>query len=521
LDDYNEWFKAPWPSKEGTRPGLPGELREEIRVEANLECALCKTSGQTGEAAHIDPIKTSKNNHPHTLIWLCANHHTKFDNGCLGPKGATNEVVAALKIGLQHFKRTSWQGQAEVSRQIAATLSLCSLMQKKLETAISALEVASIEDIAKQALQLLPQLASQSVAEVIRPTLSRMTRELAEIEADEASSIKTRTRRRLMKVVSFETEFLAKSGLVQCPLCKGSKTHNGYDCPVCAGEGAVSKDLRVELDEFELISCQLCSGSGKHDGDDCPACGGDGRLERRVADRTDFSRYELVRCPLCKGKGRRNGEDCPECGGNREIPSWAADRVHLDKYDEVDCPRCEGSGIYEGDGCPECGGDRTMERRYADRVDLSKYECVDCPLCNGDDSFTFMDGDCPVCGGEMEIPKGAPKQSTYASTSASNAPLVSEAASTMVTIAANAREIASFRACTRSATHSSRPSQWDYRKSRRSAIKPCPATPFEPRTAAWQSINSVPDSGHSPTTAIGPKPKSAVGQMASQRIAAV
>lgn len=406
LNDYSNWLKAPWPSKEGTRPGIPEGIRNEIRVEANLECALCGKSGQSGEAAHIDPIKTSKNNHPHNLIWLCSNHHTNFDNGCLGPKGASNEVVTALKIGLQHFKRSSWQGQAEISRQIASTLSLCSLMQKRLQTANTAVEVAAVESIAKQALQLLPQLASQSAAQVVKPTLGRMTAELAEIEADETSSIKTRTRRSLRKAASFETAVLTESGLIQCPLCKGAKTHNGYDCPVCAGEGAVSKDLRVELDEFELIDCQLCSGTGKNDEGDCLACGGDGRLERRIADSTDFSIYKLVRCPLCKGKGRRNGVDCPECGGDREIPGWAADRIDLENYDEIDCPRCEGAGVYEGDYCPECNGERTMERQYADRVDLSKYESVDCPLCNGDSSFTYMDGDCPVCSDGRKILKG-------------------------------------------------------------------------------------------------------------------
>ena len=410
LDSYNAWLKAPWPAKAGARPGLPTAIRQEVRLEANLECALCKTSGQTGEAAHIDPVKTSKNNHPHNLIWLCANHHTKFDNGCLGPKGASNEVVAALKIGLQHFKRAAWQGQAEVSKQIAATLSLCGLMQKKLGTAMTAVETKALEGVATQALQLLPQLALQSAVSVVKPTLEQMTEELAAIDADLTVSIRTRTRRRLKKALSFEAEFLSRSGLVRCPLCDGSKTHNGYDCPVCGGEGAVSKDLRVDLDDFELIDCKLCSGTGKHNGDDCPACGGEGALEQRVADRTDFSMYESVRCPACKGKGRRNGDDCSECGGDREIPKWAAERIDLGKFEEVDCPRCEGSGFYEGESCPECHGERTMERRYADRVDLSKYDSVNCPLCDGQRSFTYMNGECPVCRGELKMPRGAAEQ---------------------------------------------------------------------------------------------------------------
>jgi hypothetical protein len=44
LRAYDDWLKAPWPAKDNKRPALPDAIREEIRLEANLECALCVNS---------------------------------------------------------------------------------------------------------------------------------------------------------------------------------------------------------------------------------------------------------------------------------------------------------------------------------------------------------------------------------------------------------------------------------------------------------------------------------------------
>lgn len=401
LKAYDDWLKKPWPSKDGKRPALPSFIREEIRVEANLECAFCKTSGEAGEAAHIDPVATSKCNHPHNLIWLCANHHKKFDDGYFGPKGASNEVIAALKQGLQHFRRMAWQGQADVLRQIAATLSLCKAMQKELEAVKSPLEVEAVEGIAKKALELLPALASQSKVAAVQPTLQHLAAALTAWKAVSSST----TESQLATATSYEAEFLLKSGFVRCPLCHGSKTYKGYDCPVCDGDGVVDKHRDVDLADFEEIDCQLCGGTGLHGYDECPACGGEGHLERYVAQRIDFSQYDNVVCPLCTGERRWDGEDCPECGAEGELPRGAAGRVDLAKYEEVDCPLCEGEGVYDSDTCPECHGDRRMPRYLADGVDVSKYVLQDCPLCMG--SGAFLEGDCPACGGNRRMPMGA------------------------------------------------------------------------------------------------------------------
>lgn len=397
LKAYDAWLQAPWPAKSGKRPRLPDGIREEIRREANLECALCKSSGEAGEAAHIVPVADTKSNHPHNLIWLCANHHTKLDNGSFGPTGADNEVIVGLKAALHHFQRAAWRGQAEVSRQIAATLSLCGQMQDQLASAKTTVEVQAVQRVATQALSLLPDLASQDKSAATRAVLDRMTQALSLDRDTTAAS----TADRLRTAVSFEQEFLLESGLVQCPLCLGQKSHNGNDCPVCYGDGAVSKELEVDLSDFDEIDCQHCGGAGYDNGEDCPVCHGEKQLERRFADRIDFSQYETVECPRCDGSGYWRGDDCPVCHGEMTMTRYRAEQVDLDDFDEVDCPLCKGTGQFHGNDCPECRGDKRMQARHADQVDLRNYRLRRCPLCKG--RRIYHGEDCPACRGEGEM----------------------------------------------------------------------------------------------------------------------
>lgn len=381
----------------GKRPALPEAIRQEVRREANLECALCKSSGEAGEAAHIVPVADTRNNHPHNLIWLCANHHTKLDNGSFGPTGADNDVIVSMKTGLQFFQRAAWRGQAEISKQIAAALSLCGQMKSQLERAKTTIEVEAVERVAAQALSLLPDLASQDKSTATRVVLDKMTRALAlDRETTHAS-----TAHRLSTAVSFEEEFLVESGLMQCPLCLGRKSHNGEDCPVCHGDGAVSKDLHFDPSEFEEVDCQLCGGTRHRNGEDCPVCNGEKKLQRRIASRIDFGQYETVDCPRCEGKGQWRGEDCPVCHTEGTIPRFRAEQVDLHDFDDVDCPVCLGTGQLNFNDCPECRGDKRMQARHADQVDVSKYRLQRCPLCKA--SRNYQGEDCPACGGEGEM----------------------------------------------------------------------------------------------------------------------
>ena len=404
LKDYDSWLRASWPnSPSSSRPHLPNAIKQEIRLEANLECALCLKSGEAGEAAHIEPVKTGKCNHPHNLIWLCSNHHTKFDNGLFGPKGANNEEVTAIKKGLQYFRRVSWMGQASVLQQIASALSICSDLNRLLE-AQNEPPHPQLENIAKQVFTIIPELAKRSTVEKLKPTLAKL---VAEIEKQEHPSASI-NKHKIKNVVLLEDDFLESSDLARCPLCEIRGVNHGYDCPVCHGDGSIDKNLEIDLAEFDLVKCKLCEGIGHYDGDDCIACGSEGEIERRFEERIDYSQFDLVDCPVCKGSGRFDADFCRACGGDRTVMRRYADSIDISEYDYVDCPLCEGSGRYNGDICSPCDGERQMLRKHADSIDVSQYSDVKCPACKG--KRLLYGDDCIACYGEGYMSAGQADQ---------------------------------------------------------------------------------------------------------------
>lgn len=400
LREYDTWLRAPWPSKPKTRPHLPDAIRDEIKIEANLECALCCKSGEAGEAAHIEPLKQGKCNHPHNLIWLCANHHTKFDNGCFGPTGASNSIIRSLKESLQHFKKTSWQGQAEISQQIASILHMCNKFKEQLSSPTTETERKAIERAAQQLVDLLPDLAVQQSSKNVKQTLSQLSEDLD----DERRKPIVNTRKQLEIASSYEDEYLEKSGLKRCPLCAGSHYQSSYDCPVCDGDGSISSSYYPDLSPYETVDCGLCEGSGQYNSADCPVCSGDGEIERRFDDVIDYKQYADVECPLCEGTARYEHEDCPACRGEGCLPKRVLDNIDLRDFESVKCPLCEGRGNHNQDTCRACRGDRYMQKRYADNVDLSEYQDKKCPVCKG--SRSLFGEECPACSGEGYMPAG-------------------------------------------------------------------------------------------------------------------
>jgi len=107
LLSFNSWLKSPWPHKEGKRPHIPTAIRREIKNEANGECAMCHSHKDTCEAAHLDPVSKSNNNHPENLLWLCSNHHTAYDGGLFGPDKENAEFVVSFKLVLHRYKKCS------------------------------------------------------------------------------------------------------------------------------------------------------------------------------------------------------------------------------------------------------------------------------------------------------------------------------------------------------------------------------------------------------------------------------
>jgi DnaJ-class molecular chaperone len=400
LLSFNDWLRQPWPHQPGKRPNIPAGIRTEIKTEANGACALCQSHGDSCEIAHLDPVAKTECNHPEGLLNLCANHHTKYDNGRYGPDKENAEFVKSLKTVLHLHKRRLWAMQDEVGRKLFLILAECERLDEELKRAKTPVQTKAIESIAKASLAELPKLAPVSHADPHYAAYKAISADLKAVSTKTAIPVQLRQAKRIKQ------EYVAALGYVACPLCKASGYYDGADCLVCGGDREIAEEAadQVDLAEFTKVECPLCKGGGKFDGEDCPECGGEGNMQRRFAENVDTRQYKRVECPLCKGGGQYDGDDCPGCHGDGEMPRYAADQVDVRQYKSVECPLCKGKGVYDADRCPECGGDGEMPGYAADQVDVRQYKKVKCPLCMG--SGQFDGDDCPECQAEGETPRG-------------------------------------------------------------------------------------------------------------------
>jgi hypothetical protein len=398
LLDFDAWLRQPWPHPPGTRPYLPSAIRREIRIEAGGTCAICHTHPDTCEAAHLEEVSVTRRNHPHDLLWLCANHHTRYDNGSFGPDEANEEFVIHFKKVLQKYAQIQWETQAKASRRLFDIVDVCAKIMEELQNAQSKEQTAAVEKVATGAIAALATSAPTSKSDDAYEPYTALSKALETLSKKKSTGLK----QKLQTIDDFKADFRRAAGLVDCPLCKGDGRYHQDECPVCEGSGAVEQDWKnLDLSPYEYVKCPLCKGAGQHRNEECPVCHGEREMQRGHADRVDTGDFKTVDCPLCKGSGRHEGEACPACGGEGQMQRNQADRIDLGDYRKVDCRLCKGSGRYRQDDCPECGGDGKIDRRYAEQIDMSKYKEVTCPLCNG--KATFRGETCPACDGEGKL----------------------------------------------------------------------------------------------------------------------
>jgi len=409
LLEFDEYLRKPWPSDDGKRPHIPKAIKEEVKRETFLQCAVCNSHQDTCEIAHIEPVATGKCNHPHNLINLCANHHTKFDKkGVLGPAEDVREYVASFKQTLLYSTRVKWGSHANSIAECFALAQLCQRLKKEIE---------AIDGTATEGqLDSYNQLAGDAVARLKASAFKGRQKGGNQKDTSTPGELWNRLELSVQSpslsvqlasaaALADDEEFRAAAGFVDCPLCWGLGTHGEADCPVCYGEQQIDSAWadNIDLEPYSLVRCPLCKGKGLYEGEECPVCHGDRRMERRFSDRVDLADFDDVDCPLCKGEGQWDGDDCPECRGDCKMPKHMADRVDVSAHEEVECPVCDGDGYLDGDDCPTCRGECKMPRRIADRVDLSAYEWIDCPLCKG--KGRWRSEECLACRGDCQMPR--------------------------------------------------------------------------------------------------------------------
>lgn len=407
LLDFNKWLARPWFAEPGKRPHIPAKIRTEIITEAGGACAICHTNSDSCEAAHIDPVAQSKNNHPHNLMWLCANHHAVYDKGLVGPRDKDKDFVKSLKTTLLYYRKTFFSLQAEGIRRAFCLVEAGA--RAELLNPVTPEQVNAVEKFGQELIGEVLKLSKTKKTEANTEEFDALAK-LDAIITSPAFVGESNVRKRLHALTEVREEIRLAAGMVKCPLCKGAGHYGTYDeCPVCCGDGAVEYKVADYFDpsDFDEIVCELCEGTGEFDDYDfCPTCHGDTRLERRLAERIDFDMYRQVKCRLCKGSGNHGDYDeCPFCSGRGTVPRGKDDIFDPSEYGVVRCDVCNGKGhTRDYESCPKCDGQGTLEQRLHALRDKRDYELVECSVCKGSGNGDEYD-DCRECGGTGTIPR--------------------------------------------------------------------------------------------------------------------
>ena len=94
LHRFDTYLRDPWPSR-----SVPAGISQELRREACGKCGLCDAPVDTLHEAHIDRKGIEVEyyqQHPHNLMLLCPNCHTRYDQRTKG--SITNDVVRSAKM---------------------------------------------------------------------------------------------------------------------------------------------------------------------------------------------------------------------------------------------------------------------------------------------------------------------------------------------------------------------------------------------------------------------------------------
>jgi len=110
LKEWNDFLDKPLIRKGEKRPEIPIAIREYLKVESKGKCAKCGT-GHRLDNAHINSWADSFSHHPHNLIRLCTDCHTKYDNGIISKE----EIVKLKKSLIEKLNKENLSFNIEIS----------------------------------------------------------------------------------------------------------------------------------------------------------------------------------------------------------------------------------------------------------------------------------------------------------------------------------------------------------------------------------------------------------------------
>lgn len=460
LLSYQNWLTEPWPYAKGQRPSIPDAVKEDIKAESHYGCAICGYS-DNGEVAHIEAVAATLNNNPDNLIFLCPNHHTKYDLGYKPSSNITLEVVRAAKLVKRATRQRVMRHEANATKLLVAVTSLLKGLEQKLKNQDASVDLVQVYITeTKSLIERLPDLAANAgeaakadkdlgdvgaaIAKVA-PRLLKATSVSVKSKGDSA------VRTVLSTVVrTVDEEFLdfdevecphchgaGMTGLVGdlCVYCKGacfasSDEADAYDredidqieCPRCAGRGmiglagalctfckgscVVTRARAEEFNEEDLPEeeCPHCNGTGTRGlvSDLCLFCKGDTFVSPEKFAAYDPATLDEVECPHCNGAGTTGlvSDLCRYCGGAQFVTRDKKKKYKREEIQEVECPHCNGRGLRgAGEFCAFCRGSQMISSTKAEEYNPDDFDEESCPRCNGCGQTGLVGDQCRLCRG--------------------------------------------------------------------------------------------------------------------------
>jgi len=424
LEDFRQYLRQPWPVKvRSARPTIPPIIKTDIKQEAHLACAICGLM-DNGEVAHIEAVKKTYNNSPDNLIFLCPNHHTKFDLGFKPKSNVTPEEVRAAKLVKRQSRARMMQVEADVVKAYITVLDLIRRLQKRIDEAagapVSKVYISEMMSLLKHSQDLGKKVSEASRSGTTKstlqqhlnkhaPTITELSRQGLAAKSDNEVKAKVR------KLLEESEDVLESLDEVDCPHCNARGTTGlvGNWCKFCRGSQLVTqaKAETYDPDGIDEVECPRCDGKGTTGlcGDFCAYCRGSQVVSAARAMEYDPEAIDERCCPRCEGRGTTGlvGDFCAYCGGSCFVSARKWSKYKPDDIDQLECPHCSGHGTtgLVGDICSYCGGSQVVSQAKVDAYDENSTEEVECPHCEGRGIRGLNSTYCSFCSGAQRISK--------------------------------------------------------------------------------------------------------------------
>jgi hypothetical protein len=421
LQSYLEWLNEPWPTPApGKRPTIPKIFKDDVKEEAHHGCAICGLMNN-GEVAHIEAVSSSFNNAPSNLIFLCPNHHTKYDLGFKPGSNLTSEEVRAAKLLKRNSRCRILKYEANATNCLQSIISFLNKIEGNLATASTKNFSTIYLSEMKGLLAKIPELTAESQQEAKKDKLSKPQKAVAKIApklSALASTVKKSSdakvvRAQAKKLVEDTREILIEIDEIECPRCGGAGLTGlvGDFCAYCKGACVVSQARADAYDpsNIDQVNCPRCEGHGTTGlvSDYCAYCHGSCLVSRAKAEAYEADEIDEVECPRCDGAGTTGlvSDYCAYCHGSCLVSRAKRLAYNEDDIDQLACPRCGGKGTAGliSDYCGYCRGSCVVSRAKYEAYDEDKIDEVECPHCAGRGLTGFAGDYCSLCKGSCVI----------------------------------------------------------------------------------------------------------------------